>query len=388
MMSLRSPTRPGLLPLQRAPTLDPSAVATAMNAPAKKTQRDSTYDVLRGLAIVTMLCANVIGYVTPSAAHPLWLRVYGSFAAPLFIALAGLVASLGIRSKGHGFGYFFKRGALIIATAALIIDVAIWQILPFTTYDVLYLIGFSFMVLFYFEKMSLAPRIAVTVAVVVATPLLQRYLGYTDLPTEYDLNGKLTMEIAHPTPIWQHWLLDGWFPVFPWIAFAFMGGLMLDAKAKLGSYRDRRFVLGSLALFAAGNALFWRLSFAAVEVDRGAYSEIFYPPTVGYVLIAAGLFGLLAAAVEKHAGHAAFFPLRVMGQASMFIYILHTALVQFFVLPRFADPKTEEATGSLNASFVVYGLMTAVCLLASLGLHFLKKKWKPKNFIVRFYIGS
>ncbi|MFO0590874.1 MAG: heparan-alpha-glucosaminide N-acetyltransferase domain-containing protein [Polyangiaceae bacterium] len=355
---------------------------------APKAERDATYDVLRGLAIITMLCANVIGYVSPTSAHPLWLRFYGSFAAPLFVTLAGLSGAMGVRNKGYGFGYFFKRGALIILTGSLLIDVAIWRILPFTTYDVLYVIGFAFMALFFFEKLSLTWKTLVVLLSFAASPILQRLLGYTDTPSEYDLHGRLTVTMAHPTPIWQHWLVDGWFPVFPWIGFAFVGSLMLDIKKHLGSFRDWRVVLGSLLLAVVGGVTLWRFSFASLLHERGAYDEIFYPPTLSYLVLAVGVLGLLAAAVEGIAAHPAFFPVSVLGRASMFIYILHTAIVQFVVLPRFTAPETEIATGTLGDSFIVYGLMTLVCLLAALALHFIKRKWKIRNFVLRFYVGS
>lgn len=366
-----------------------SAIAEAGSVGiAPKPERDATYDVLRGLAIVTMLCANVVGYVSPSSEHPLWLRLYGSFAAPLFIALAGLSAALGVRNKGYGFGYFLKRGALIIATAALIIDVAIWHVLPFTTYDVLYVIGFGFMALFFFEKLSLTWKVLVILISFAASPILQHYLGYADLPSEYDLSGKLTATIAHPTTIWQHWLIDGWFPVFPWIGFAFVGSVMLVVKERLGSYRDWRVVVTSFVAAVAGAAILWRYSFAGLVKERGHYDEIFYPPTIGYVVLAVGVLGLLAAAVERSAAHKAFFPLHVLGRASMFIYILHTAIAQFAILPYFAIPGTETMTGSFAASMVVYGLITVACFLAALALYFVKRRWKIRNFVLRFFVGS
>lgn len=358
-----------------------------MSAPPKQNVRDETYDVLRGLAIVTMLCANVIGYVSQPSLHPLWLRYYGSFAAPLFITLSGLVAAMGVRNKSYGFIYFLQRGALIIATGALI-DVAIWRVLPFTTYDVLYLIGLGFIALYFFEKLSLSRKAAVVLLVIAASPVLQHYLGYTDHPTEYDLSGKLTTPIKHPTPLWQHWLVDGWFPVFPWIAFSFLGSVMLDVKARLGSYRDRRVVAASLLTTVAGAAVFGKYSFAEVLTDRGPYDEVFYPPTLGYVALAVGLLMLLTVALEGTASHAIFYPLRTFGRASMFIYILHTALVQFAIIPYFTDPKTDRATGTLTDSFVVYGLVTLVCFLAALLLHLVKRRWKFRNFFLRFYLGS
>ena len=50
--------------------------------------RDKTIDILRGLAIFTMIAANISPYVLIEP-HPFWFRLYGSFAAPLFILISG-----------------------------------------------------------------------------------------------------------------------------------------------------------------------------------------------------------------------------------------------------------------------------------------------------------
>jgi uncharacterized membrane protein len=360
---------------------------SVLSPPSLKFKRDATYDVLRGLAILTMLCANVVGYVSLKDAHPLWLRVYGSFAAPLFITLAGLVAALGVRKKGYGIGYFLSRGLLIFATGVLI-DIAIWHIIPFTTYDVLYLIGFGFILLFFIEKLSLAWKIVVILMVFALAPILQHIFGYTDYPSEYYLSGAPTMQIKLDTPIWQHWLVDGWFPVFPWIGFAFLGSVMLDLKAKLGTFRDWRVAVASMVTGVIGVIMLWKVYFAQLMVNRGCYDEIFYPPTPAYILLAISAIGLLAATLDGSASHSGFFPLRVLGCASMFIYILHSALVQFVIQPYYADAETEEASGTLLDSLVVYGLVTLVCFLAALIIQVVKRRWKIRNFFFRFYFGS
>jgi uncharacterized membrane protein len=77
-----------------------------MSTPETPAERDATPDVRRGIAILLMLCANVIGYVSVPGGHPLWIRLYGSLAAPLFIVVSGLVATFVARSGRHRFGHF------------------------------------------------------------------------------------------------------------------------------------------------------------------------------------------------------------------------------------------------------------------------------------------
>jgi len=103
--------------------------------------RDISIDILRGLAIFTMVAANMAPYVLIEP-HPFWFRFYGSFAAPLFILISGMMVALTTLTKGHDFKYFLVRGILIVTVGALI-DVVMWNFYPFTTVDVLYLIGVS-----------------------------------------------------------------------------------------------------------------------------------------------------------------------------------------------------------------------------------------------------
>jgi hypothetical protein len=47
--------------------------------------------------------------------HPMWLRVFGSIAAPLFISLAGMMAAQSGALKRRPMDYYLQRGAAILA---------------------------------------------------------------------------------------------------------------------------------------------------------------------------------------------------------------------------------------------------------------------------------
>src|SRR5260370_22227198 len=57
---------------------------------AASTPRDVTIDVLRGLAIVTMVAANLAASALAKP-HPFWFRLYGSFATPPVVRFAGAI---------------------------------------------------------------------------------------------------------------------------------------------------------------------------------------------------------------------------------------------------------------------------------------------------------
>ena len=81
------------------------------NSEIKITPRNHSLDVLRGLAIVTMILSNFAGEML-KAPHPFLLTVIGSLAAPLFVMIAGFLVGLSVLNKGYSFGYFLLRGFL------------------------------------------------------------------------------------------------------------------------------------------------------------------------------------------------------------------------------------------------------------------------------------
>ncbi len=73
--------------------------------------RDVSIDITRGLAIFMMIMANALPYLLTTPV-PFPVRLYGSFAAPIFVTLAGMMVAL--TKKRHNFGYFLDRGAVIV----------------------------------------------------------------------------------------------------------------------------------------------------------------------------------------------------------------------------------------------------------------------------------
>ena len=87
--------------------------------------RDHVIDVLRGLAIFTMVAANMAASVL-APPHPFWFRLYGSFAAPLFIFISGMMIAIVAAKRAHGLKYYFARGVMVIL-CGVFVDVFIWR---------------------------------------------------------------------------------------------------------------------------------------------------------------------------------------------------------------------------------------------------------------------
>src|SRR4030095_1756200 len=252
--------------------------------------RDRTVDVLRGLAIFTMICANLAPKVLAEP-HPFYLRLYGSFAAPLFICLSGMMAIRSSASTGHGLRWFLLRGFLLILPGALI-DLFVFRIYPFMTIDVLYLIGISLPLIYLFSRLSEPLRWGLIVLVFLLGPLLQDRFGYADYPLEIPLAGKLDLSQVAWSRIIKNWLWEGWFPLFPWLGFSFAGAYLGQRRLEQEESSSGRLLLALGLFFWVLGIGLW-LSYPGKLLIRDGYSELFYPPGPGYLLTALGAIFLL-----------------------------------------------------------------------------------------------
>lgn len=151
-----------------------------MNKNLLFTERDQSIDTIRGLAIILMIMGNLEPVLQNP--HPLWLRIYGSFAAPLFVITAGMMVCLTSNKKNHNFNYYLLRGILIILIGALI-DVLVWGLIPFLTIDVLYLIGLAIPCCYFINRCKISQIILITFSLIIVTIILQNILGYSSYPT-------------------------------------------------------------------------------------------------------------------------------------------------------------------------------------------------------------
>lgn len=336
--------------------------------------RDAAVDVLRGVAILTMLGANLAGPVLREP-HPFWLRLYGSFAAPLFVLLSGMMVGRTAAARGRRPTYFLARGLVLVAVAALV-DVGIWQIVPFTSVDVLYLIGVCLPLCALVLPAGPPTRWTIVVLVLLATPVLQSILGYTPYPTEFSVSGAAPVGVDEQTPTLNHWLVDGFFPIFPWAGFALLGACLSGRR-----WRGRAPILvGSVVLFVAG-AVIWR-RWPGPLLTRGGYSELFYPPTLGYVITAVGLIGILFWLVDRGVSLPGHDALRALGESSLAMYVLHLAAIHYLVKP--LRPSRIE----LPAFVVVYLALAVLLVVAAYGLRRLKRRWRPRALPLRLVLGG
>ncbi|NMG06317.1 heparan-alpha-glucosaminide N-acetyltransferase domain-containing protein [Brasilonema sp. UFV-L1] len=343
----------------------------------QKYKRDFTIDTLRGIAIFTMVAANLAALALKEP-HPFWFRLYGTWAAPMFILLSGFMVAYTSKKKKYNFRHFLVRGLMLLLIAVLI-DTFIFRIYPFTGVDILYLIAVSSPLAYFFQNLKTFPQCAILTGIFLLTPLLQKTLGYTDYPTQLYLFTGRSETISNQTSIINHWLIDGWFPLFPWVGFSFLGVLFAKLRKFYPSFARRNILLGGGAIFFVGSIVWW--FYPGKLLTRGGYSELFYPPTIGYIMVAIGLMTMLFYLVDTNPSLNIYKPLQVLGQSSLFIYILHNAIIAY-VIPNLG------LKNDIFKFFSIYIVLASLLILIAYGLRAVKKRWRNSPYVIRFIIGG
>lgn len=302
-----------------------------------KRTRDDAIDIVRGIAITSMVYGHgATEWIAPPGER--LSPMLGGHAPAMFLVLAGMMVWRGIRLSGYSLGHFVKRAALVMGVGVFI-DVAIWRIWPFTSVDVLYLIATA-LLLTAIATPRIPPRwlALLGVLIIAVAPPLQDAFGYTELPLEYPLSGEVrprevqieggfVFTIETETSVLQHWFIDGWFPIFPWLGFAFLG-------SALGAYRwpdrdtIRRFGLGTallpaLVLLYLGGIYF---GFASWEYEvslRLRAGGAFMPPGYDYLLTTSGLLVFLLWLADRRPDARIWAPFRILGRQAILSYVVH-----------------------------------------------------------------
>lgn len=343
-------------------------------------------DALRGLAIILMVPANLAPYFTEP--HPMWFRILGSFAAPTFIMLsAGMVVLTGER---HSLGYYLKRGSIIIGVG-MGLDLLLWNILPWTSFDVLYTIGLALPLIYLLRRIDARELFYLALIIFLATYVLQAFFGYHAEALEVYLD-----ELAMPPAgrLLQSWFIDGWFPLFPWMGYALTGALFFRTFFRENSGVSNRFLLMGAVLTAVGFALLFlplpfvrNLADGTILESRGGYSEIFYPPTFAYIFTSIGIVLLFSTLLRRFPVAGVTAVLAFFGRYSMLVYILHQVLGALAVEPTvvaFGFDAIESGPWFTFVNIVVLSTIFAVCF----GVEVVKRRYPTRSTVLQVLFGK
>ncbi|MDW8040475.1 MAG: heparan-alpha-glucosaminide N-acetyltransferase domain-containing protein [Nitrososphaerota archaeon] len=313
-------------------------------------KRDLTIDVLRGLAVLMMVCGN-LPTVLFLEYYPFWLVLCNAWAAPFFIMISGMMVVFTAQTREHRLKYFLARGVLLIIVG-LLIEVFMLGGYPFMFFQILYLIGVSLPIAYLFSHLNALSRWITVIVFFLLHPLLQETLKHAD-------------HLVH------RFIVDGWFPVFPWLGFSLLGVNLAFLRWGFNSptiRRKRLAFLGSITL--TFGSLLWGLTFHL------------YPwPSIGYVVSAVGVMLTLLPIVDYKPSFILYKPLQVLGEAPLFMYILHLSLLHYVVAATWSHVN-------LETFLLIYITVSLFMVLVACGLRILKDKWRSRPFIVRFFLGG
>jgi uncharacterized membrane protein len=283
-------------------------------------QRDNSIDILRGFAIFTMVAANMSAH-SFAEPHPFWFRIYGSFAAPTFVMLAGLMVGFTAYHKNYPMSYYLRRGLIVMLTGALI-DVFCWGAVPFSTFDVLYIIGLSLPIGKLFLGLNKWLKMALLLVLFAATPLIQCMLGYHEEVTEPSLSLFMS-EGWQGAIVWKQFLVDGWFPLFPWLGVSLLGVFIGGYRCSVPIEKANRMLgLTGLVFFIVG-----LMSWVIIDpklVEREGYSELFYPPTLMFFSAFLGGILVIMSVLYSVRNSKFLWFFSVYGKSSLLMYLMHT----------------------------------------------------------------
>jgi surface polysaccharide O-acyltransferase-like enzyme len=94
-----------------------------------------------------------------------------------------------------------------------------------------------------------------------------------------------------------------------------------------------------------------------------------------------GLIVVLFELTERVRESLAFQPLRWLGEASLFMYGAHLALINYVLAGQFPEQP-------LGMFLLVNAGATAALLLVGFGLRRLKEVWRSQPMLVRFLLGG
>lgn len=242
----------------------------------------------------------------------------------------------------------------------------------------LYLIGISLPLAYLSLKLKIQIRALLVAIIFLATPILQGLLGYASYPADFDFYLWVDPAITSVPSVLHHWVIDGWFPIFPWLGFMLLGTILMSIRQRWQSNGENKLLLLGICMLTVGGLLWWL--YQGSLFTREGYSEMFYPATIGFIVTAVGLIAALFSLVDRKPELAIYKPLQVLGEVSLFIYILHYSIIGLILEPYLAE-------SSFNLFLVIYAVFIIFLLAVAYGLRLLKRRWTQGPFIIRFLIG-
>ena len=338
-------------------------------------RRLDTIDFLRGIAVFIMIIANSTPYIFNLSSYNT-LRIIFSLAAPIFIFLAGYTTQMNFENnKSEKLIRIFQ-----VVLIAVIIDIFVWRSIPFYTFDVLYLIGVSNLLLFILNKYAnRSIKIFILFLFIGVFIFLSKYLFFRFSLSDLNIN------VLYNDPYYyfkagaiKRFLYDGWFPIFPWFIIVLMGSL----SYKYNNIKNKFFLF--LLILTGLSALIFLVFYFNMTtfIVREKYFEIWYPLNGIKLLLPIAVIFIIIGTINLYSNiNFRFF--NILGQNSLFAYLLNA------IFDSILDSYNLNNYSMVNkVSIFLLSLFTIV--IATFILNYFKSigYWKRIPFLFKFLMGA
>lgn len=309
-------------------------------------------DGLRGMAILCMILAHT--YPNDSYEFdkvPFVIRLISSLAAPLFLFLVGFNFN-----PKHKMNLVLMKKILLTLILAAAVDVFLWEIIPFYSYDILYLIGISIFALIGIGKWSNASQIILILMLIIGALLYQFFGLYALEVHELSFSEFAAFSWGE---MFNNMLFNGWFPIFPWMIFPIIG---MQYKRNFDAIKSTNLMVVCIPVFV----FLVYLESLSPSLKRFLSLELFYPADLFYLGYSIAFVGIC-----MHVFHAINWGkrdfLQLLGKPSLFFYGFHL----FFIHLTF--DFVDAFFGSILIVFAVYVFFFILC-------SYLIEFWKVSSF--------
>ena len=315
-----------------------------------KQDRNIWIDFIRSIAIIIMIIANSAA-VIGNKDYSYFFRIICSLAAPLFVLLSGI--SFSVSSKNPSTSYTKIRSAFYLLITASCIDLFIWQIPPFNTFDVLYTIAFGIFINNFLKDKSLLYFLGfITISICLAI-YLQILFPYRFEMQEVSLQNIVDINIRdYIISSVRYMFVDGWFPIFPWICLPIIGTLIVKYQHFFQSYKLYTYIFSLITFFVS---IYGLSNSSSIVPFRSGYVELFYPASyLIFILVCSCSLLFFTSTFHNKTSNRFIKYFSMIGKYSLFIYIIHIAIIHFVL---------EVYFNSLNASsFAIVMLIFTISL--------------------------
>ena len=288
-------------------------------------------DALRGLAVLLMITQHVTYWLCGLPSGNWLVRgtgAMGGLAAPIFVALAGVGATFTARRHPECDRLFIIRGVVVVGFGFLLNVLTPHWFSPQSWY-VLHMIGTALVIAPLLRRSSNPVLLTAMLVVIVATILIQ--IGLETPPKLYNRHMAIPTK---PGGIFRFALAEGFFPIFPWIAFFIAG--MLAGRWLLEGRAAKLWQLGiglliAMAILTGIYATGWQAIRTITWIRFFKWFPSFYPaltPITLFLIAAALLLIYSFVSLGRTLSLSPSNGLVCLGRASLTLLIVHVAVIR------------------------------------------------------------